>query len=295
MTTPRRVRPVTLVIAFVLMAALLFGMVFAAQHQGEKIRFGLVPGAHAFGAAHMLASSSPQYVCTLYDDEEIVLRALDNGLLDAAMVSADAALKLPEDVYALHGVFAVTDLLAVSSDQTILDIGSLSGRTLILPEDCRGSKEERMLKKLLLEEDCAGYDFRYAKNPAAEYAQIPGSVLLLPMDDLEGALQQNAALSVRFRLSQQWRESFLAVAPAGYLIVYRRDKAGTGTFLSFENALRDSMTYSDRKRKKTIAMAVAEGLFASETPADQLIDYMSFSYLEGGEMDASLRAWQQLN
>lgn len=295
MTTPRRVRPVTLVIAFALLIALLFGMVLAARHQGDKIRFGLVPDAHAFGAAHMLASSSPQYVCTLYDDEEIVLRALDNGLIDAAMVSVDAALKLPEDVYALHGVFAVTDLLAVSGDQTIINIGGLSGRTLILPENCQGSKEEAMLKKLLLEEDCAGYDFRYAANPAAEYAQIPGSVLMLQMDDLEAALQQNAALSVRFRLSQQWRESFLSAAPAGYLVVYRRDKAGTGTFLSFENALRDSMIYSDRKRKKTIAMAVAEGLFASETPADQLIDYMSFSYLEGAEMELSIRAWQQLN
>lgn len=295
MTKPRRVHPMTLIISFVLLIVLLFGMVFVARHQGDKIRFGLVSGAHAFGAAHLLASSSPQYVCTLYDDEEIVLRALDNGLIDAAMVSVDAALKLPEDVYALHGVFAVTDLLVLSSDQTIINIGGLSGRTLILPENCQGSKEEVMLKKLLEEEDCAGYDFCYAANPAAEYAQLPGSVLLLPMNDLEAALQQNAALSVRFRLSQQWREIFLSVAPAGYLVVYRQDKAGTGTFLSFEKALRDSMQYSDRKRKKTIAMAVAEGLFASEAPADQLIDYMSFSYLEGAEMEASIRAWQQLN
>lgn len=295
MTTPRRVRPVTLLIAFMLLAVLLGGMVFAALHQGEKIRFGLVPGAHAFGAAHMLSSSSPQYTCTLYDDEEIVLRALDNQVIDAAMISVEAALELPEDVYGIHGVFAVTDLLVVSEDETILNIGSLSGRVLILPETCRGGKAALMLQKLLLEEDCAGYEIRYVKNPVAEYQATVGSVLLLPMDDLEDALRQNAALSVRFRLSQQWRASFLSAAPAGYLVVYRLDKAGTGTFISFENALRDSMTYSDRKRKKTIAMAVAAGIFASEDTADRLIDFMSFSYLEGNDMTASIRAWQQLN
>lgn len=294
MQNPRRVRPVTLVIAFVLLLVLLFGMVFAAQHQGDKIHFGLVPGAYAFGAAHMLKSSSPQYDCTLYDDEEVVLRALENKVLDAALLPTEQALALPQDLYGIHGVFAVTDLLVVSADETILNMGSLSGRTLILPEKCQGSKEEKMLSKLLLEEDCAGYTIVHAADPITVYAATPGSVLLLPMEDLEAALQNDAALSVRFRLSQQWRTSFLTVAPAGYLVVYRRDKAGSGTFISFENALRNSMIYSDRKRKKTIAMAVETGLFDSEQTADQLIDHMSFSYLEGTEMESAIAAWQAL-
>ena len=279
MSYPRRVRPVTLVIAFLLMLTLLFGMVFAAQHQGEKIRFGLVSGAHAFGAAHLLQSASPSYDSVLYSDEDVVLRALDNQLIDAALVSVSKALDLPEDTYALHGVFAVMDL---------------SGRTLIMPQKLQGSKEAGMLQKLLDEEDAAGYDMVYAADPVAAYQKTAGSVMLLPMDDLAAALRRDSALSVRFRLSQQWRTSFLSVAPAGWCIVYRRDIADTSTFRAFEKALRDSMLYADRKRKKTIAMAVASDLFADEATADQLIDHLSFSYLEDEEMRQAIAAYQAL-
>lgn len=290
----RRVRPVTLLIAFALLIVLLAGMVLLATHQGEKVRFGLTSGVHAFGAAHMLNTASPQYECRLYSDEEVVLRALDNCAVDAALLPADMALALPEEVYALHGVFSVTDMLAVTGDETVTNMGSLSGRTLILPAAYEGSREEKMLRRLLAETECAGYALTYAQDPAAAYAATPGSVLLLPMEMLEETLRTDAALAVRFRLSQQWRTSYAAPAPAGYAVVYRRDIAGTGTFASFENALRDSMQYSDRKRKKTVAMAVEAGLFASEAAADCLIEHMSFSYLEGEQMQLSLQARQSL-
>lgn len=294
MTAPRRVRPLTLVIAFVLLIVLFGGMVFAALHHGEKVRFGLVPGAHAFGAARMMQSASSQYTVALYDDEEIVLRALDNNLLDAALISMDAALTLPADVYAIRGVFSVVDLLAVTEDQTVINMGALSGRALILPEPLQGSKEEAMLQKLLDETDAAGYTLVFARDPAAEYLKTPGSVMLLPMDDLQSALQKAPAAQARFRLSSQWRTSFLTVPPAGHVIVCRRDILGVSTGISFEKALRDSMLYADRKRKKTVAMAAAAGIFDSEETADQLIDFMSFSYHEGADMEASVAAWERL-
>lgn len=294
MPKPRRVRPVTLLIAFLLLVVLLVGMVLFAMHQGEKVRFGLARSAHAFGAAHMLSTASPQYECLMYSDDAVVLRALDNRLIDAALLPADMALQLPEAEYALHGVFSVTDLMAVTGDETVINMGSLSGRTLILPDALAGSREENMLIKLLEETACAGYTVIYAAHPAAAYAAAPGSVLLLPMDSLEAVLQADKTLAVRFRLSQQWRTSYASAAPAGYAVVYRREIAGTGTFASFENALRDSMLYSDRKRKKTIAMAVEAGLFATEEAADRLIDHMSFSYLEGEQMEASLQGFRSL-
>ena len=290
----RRVHPATIVIAFVLLITMLLGMAFAAMHQGDRITLGLVPGAQAFGAVRMLNTASPSYNSMMYDDEEIVLRALDNKVIDAALITVEKALALPQDTYALHGVFAVTDLLIVSADETVINLGSLSGRTLILPEYLRGSKEESMLQKLLNEEDAAGYHLVYAADPVAAYQAAADAVMLLPLDALDAVLRRDSALSVRFRLSQQWRTSFLAVAPAGYCIVYRRDIAGTGTFRAFEKALRDSMLYSDRKRKKTIAMAVTSGLFSSEEMADRLIDHMSFSYLEGEDMHAAIVAWEAL-
>lgn len=294
MSKPRRVRPVVIITAFVLLIVLFGGMVFAALHHGEKVRFGLVPGAHAFGAARMMQSASSQYTVALYDDEEIVLRALDNDLLDAALLSMDAALTLPEDVYEIRGVFSVVDLLAVTEDETVINMGALSGRALILPENLKDSKEEAMLQKLLDETDSAGYTLVFARDPAAEYLKTPGSVMLLPMDELHAALQKAPAAQARFRLSNQWRTSYLTVPPAGHVIVCRRDILGVGTGISFEKALRDSMIYADRKRKKTIAMAVEAGIFDSEEAADQLIDFMSFSYHEGADMEAAIGAWERL-
>lgn len=293
MSKPRRVRPVILVTAFLLLIVLFGGMVFAALHHGEKVRFGLTRGAHAFGAARMMQSASSQYTVAVYDEEEIILRALDNGLLDAAMISVEAALALPEE-YEIRGVFSVTDLLAVASDETVLNIGLLSGRALILPENLAGSKEEAMLHSLLDDADAAGYSLLFARDPAAEYLKNPGSVMFLPMDDLRAAQQKAPEAMARFRLSNQWRTSYLTVPPAGYVIVCRKDILGTGTCLSFEKALRDSMVYADRKRKKTIAMAVAAGLFDSEETAEQLIDFMSFSYHEGADMQAAIGAWENL-
>jgi len=294
MQKPRRVRPVTLICAFALMTVLLCGMVFAALHHGNKVRFGLVPSAQAFGAAHLLQTSSSQYTCTMYEEEEVILRALDNNLLDAALISAQSAVSLPADLYEIRGVFSVTDLLVLSEDETVLNMGALSGRTLILPAALEFSRESNLLQLLLKDCGCAGYDVIYSTNPAAAYQQIPGSVLLLPMDELESTLRAAPSLRVRFRLSAQWRTQYQTVPPAGLVIVCRRDVLGTGTCLSFEKALRDSMTYADRKRKKTIAMAVAAGLFDDESAAGQLIDHMSFTYHEGEDMRSSLQAWKML-
>ncbi len=293
MQRPRRVRPVTIVIAFLLLIVLFGGMVFAALHHGEKVRFGLTRGAHAFGAARLMQSASSQYTVKVYDEEEIVLRALDNDLLDAALLSVEAALQLPDD-YEIRGVFSVTDLLAVTEDATVLNIGSLSGRALILPEKLMGSKEEAMLRSLLSDADAAGYTLVYAQDAAKAYRESPGSVMLVTMDDLQTVLQKAPGAAARFRLSSQWRTAYLSVPPAGYVIAVRRDIIGTGTCISFEKALRDSMVYADRKRKKTIAMAVAAGIFDSAETAEQLIDFMSFTYHEGADMDAAMDAWERL-
>ena len=59
-----------------------------------------------------------------------------------------------------------------------------------------------MLKKLLEEEDAAGYTLVCARNPLSAHHENPGSALLLPLDMLPSILQQDSALSVRFRLSQ---------------------------------------------------------------------------------------------
>lgn len=294
MTAPRRVRPAILVTAFALLVVLLIGMVFAALHQGDKVRFGLTRGAHAFGAARMLQEASPQYTVSLYDEEEIILRALNNHLLDAALLSVDAALTLPEDVYEIRGVFSVMELVAATGDETVISMGALSGRTLILPEKLQGGKEEALLRLLLDEVDAAGYTLYFADNAAAAYQETPGSVMLLPPDDLAAALDAAPGAAARFRLSSQWRASCMTVPPAGYVIVCRRDIVGTGTCLSFEKALRDSMLYADRKRKKTIAMTAAAGIFDSEAEAERLIDFMSFTYHEGADMAASLSAWERL-
>lgn len=294
MTPPRRVRPITLVIAFALLAVMLLGMVLFAMHQGQPVRFGLVPQAQAFGAAHLVHSASSQYTCTMYENEEIVLRALRNRVLDAALVSVPAALALPQEEFAIRGVFSVTDLLVLSDDETLLDITGLSGRTLILPAALSGSKEESMLRKLLGDGGCVGCELLFSENPAALRAQLAGSVLLCPMDSLESTLRAAPDLTVRFRLSSQWRTLHATVPPAGLAVVCRRDILDTGTCLSFEKSLRSSMTYADRKRKKTVAMAVEAGLFDTEKAADQLIDHMSFSYHEGEAMEQSLQAWQAL-
>ena len=147
----KRVSLPVLIIAFVLMIVLLGGMVLAAQYHGHAVRFGFAPGPQAFGLARMAESASPQYKVTIYEEEKTVLRALDNRVLDAALVPVQLALALPQEEYAIHGVFSVTDLLAVSTEDTVLGMQSLSGRPLILSESLRGSKEESMLLLLLLQ------------------------------------------------------------------------------------------------------------------------------------------------
>ena len=290
----RRVRPLTIVIAFFLLIVLFFGMVFAALHHGEKVHFGYVSGVHAFGAAHLLQSASPQYTCSPFSNEDALVRALDNQLTDAALISIEKALTLPEDRYMIHGVFSVTELTAVTHDATVTGMGSLSGRTLILPSDLENTKTAAMLQALLTETDAAGYTLRYVRDPAAAYAATPGSVMLLPLEELEKVLGKDPTLTARFRLSSQWRTSFLSAAPAGHVIVCRRDAMGTGTFNTFEKAVRSSVLYADRKRKKTVAMAAGAGLFDNEAAADRVFDLMSFSYLEDADRDASIDAWKGL-
>lgn len=290
----KRVSTPVLITAFLLMLVLLGGMVFGAMYHGHAIRFGFVPSPHAFGLARLAQASSPQHNVTLYDQEETVLRALDNQVLDAALVSVENALALPEDTYEIRGVFSVTDLLAVSEEETVLGMQSLSGRKLVLPETLRGSKEESMLLKLLGEADCAGYTLVYARDAWLEYTSHPGAVLLITLQQASDMLSSGRDFTARFRLSNQWRSLLGSIPPASYCVVTRRDVMGTGTFSAFEKHVRDSMIYSDRKRKKTIAMAVETGILANEKVADRLIDHMSFSYHEGGDAELSMDAWQSL-
>jgi len=290
----RRVSIKTLIVAFTLLVVLFSGMVFAALHHGTPVRFGLTPGAHAFGAARLLRSASPQYAAMLYDQEETVLRALDNHVIDAALVSVENAVRLDENVYEIRGVFSVTELLVLSAESTVLNMQSLSGRTLLLPKALEGSAEDRLLQKLLRDADTAGIELIYTENIAQAYAQHAGAVVLVTPDDMQLTVLSVPALSARFRLSSEWRAEYLTVPPAGYCIVARRDVIGTGTFASFEKHVRDSMIYADRKRKKTIAMAVEAGIFSHEAQADQLIDHMSFTYHEGQDALSAIDAWKNL-
>lgn len=289
----RRVSARTLIAAFIIMILLLGGMVWAALHHGTPVRFGLTPGAHAFGAARLLQYASPQYETTLYDENETVLRALDNRLLDAALLPVADAVQLPAE-YEIRGVFSVVDLLVLSSEETVLDMQSLSGRALILPEALQDTAEEKMLLKLLKDAKTAGTELIYTRNVAAAWREHAGSVVFSTPDDLQLTLLTAPELTVRFRLSSCWRDLYRSTPPAAYCVVARSENVGTGTFASFEKQVRDSMIYADRKRKKTIAMAVDAGIFQNEAQADLLIDYMSFTYHEGKDAQDALKAWREL-
>ena len=289
----RHVSAKALIAAFILMILLFGGMVWAALHHGTPVRFGLTPGAHAFGAARLLQYASPQYKTTLYDDNEVVLRALNNHLLDAALLPVADAVLLPAE-YEIRGVFSVADLLVLSDEETVLDMQSLSGRALILPESLRDTTEEKMLLQLLKDAKTAGTELIYARNVAAAWHEPAGSVVFSTLDDLQLTLLIAPDLAVRFRLSSAWRDLYLSAPPAAYCVVARSESMGTSTFASFEKHVRDSMIYADRKRKKTIAMAVDAGIFKNETQADLLIDHISFTYHEGKDAEQALKAWQAL-
>lgn len=290
----KRVSTPVLITAFLLLIVLLGGMVLAAMYHGNAVRLAFTPGPQAFGMARLAQSVSPQHSVTTYNEEETVLRALQNHVADAALLGAEDALALPEELYEIRGVFSVTDLLAVSDEETVLSMQSLSGRKLILPEVLRGSKEESMLLKLLKEADCAGYTMVYARDAWREYVEQADAVLMLTLQQANDLLAAGRDFTARFRLSSQWRTLFASVPPAGYCLVVRRDAMGTGTFAAFEKHVRDSMLYSDRKRKKTIAMAVEAGILKNEQVADKLIDHMSFTYHEGEDALASIDAWRSL-
>lgn len=261
--------------AFLLLSLLLLLLLWLGTRPSRRIHAGILQTPQAYGAAMLLQTPAAQYACRLFPDAQALLRALNAGEIDAALLPFEQA-RAAEGCQ-IRAVLGYTTLFCFS-DEALSGIADLNGRTLTLPEEMRASREERMLLSLLQAENV---------HCTLVYGDA-GDIFLCGPDRLDGALRQG--LDARFSLSSQWRQIKNNLPPAGLCLAARRDALDSPAYAAFEQALQNSVLFGREKTKKTVAMAAAAGLATHEQEAARLIDYCQFVFLTGANMSAALSA-----
>ena len=256
--------------AFGAMLVFLALILWQGVRRGDAVRVGVPRSAGAMGAAMLLQTPSAQYHCALGSTPQALATALEENELDAALLPYTLAQAL--DNCEIRAVVGHEPLVVLTRQGEKLSLGDLNGSVLTLPEPLRGAQAETMLRQALRE---GGVRCRIVYGePADPYVcdADTAAALLAARDGW------HAALSV----SDAFRKLFDADPPPGLCLAVRRDylSSSGSDYSAFERALQNSLRYSNEKRKKTVAMAVAAGLADSEDAADGLYGCLDFFWRE---------------
>lgn len=160
-------------------------------------------------AAEQDGAYGNDYAFTIAGAADEVLPGLANGSVDIALIPANAAAMLygkTDGGIRVVDVNALGVLYAVTGDSGVNSIADLAGRTVVMTG--KGTTPEYVMNYLLEQAGIADevtLDFKSeATEAAAVLAQDPTAVAVLPEPYVTAVCAQNAALSARVSLTEEW-------------------------------------------------------------------------------------------
>ena len=263
-----------------------------------EVRVGALKGPTSMGLMALTdqgGGNSYDFTMVTAADELLGLLATDK--VDIALLPANAAAnlyqKLDHDL-AVIDINTLGVLYVVTADETVTDLASLSGRTVLLTG--KGTTPDYALQYLLSAYGVEDVTLEYkseAAEVAAALAADPAAVGLLPQPFATAAQVQNTALRQAVDLTAQWDALDNGSRLVTGVTVFRRSylKAWPEVVDSFLADHAASVAYAQEHPTETAALIEQAGIVAKAAIAEKALPYCSLTCLTGEEMKTALSGY----
>lgn len=289
--TPRNAirRNAGLLLLFILLDVILIASNWAPTAAAAPTLVGIVREPSAYCAFAQVDRNGSGYRIVTQDGYEALLRALDRGELDAALLPVPYLAQLDPDEYDVVAVTSALNLAAVGSGASVYALGDLNGRAVVVPESLRDSRAMRMMDLLISETD-TDVQIRYqADDMILRRAPENGDeILLLTPEQSAELLLLNKDYQSCFGIANQWEVLMGTQPPAGSCVVARKTDAGANALEGFLSDIRASIAFLNSKHKKAATLITASGLSQDAVFVWKVLPFCAFRYLEGEDMAQSL-------
>lgn len=271
--------------------------------QGDSMRIGALKGPTSMGLLFLQEKAARgetalDYEFTMDTAADELLVKIVKEELDVALVPANVAALLYQKTQGAVEVLDINTLgvlYLVSGDQSITDVSSLKGKTILLTG--KGTTPDYVLRYLLAQngigEDDVTMEYKSeATEVAALLAENPDQIGLLPQPFATAACMQNDKLTALVDLNQEWDRvqgdeksglvTGVTVVRKAYLEEHEQ------AVQSFMKEHKDSAEAIGNDTEKGSLLVVNAGIVAKEAIALKAIPLCNITYIDGEEMQSAL-------
>ncbi len=292
------------------LAAVMLLQVSACGSSGAKdsassnvtVRIAALKGPTTIGLVNLIddasnGSSDNNYEFTMYTAGSDIMAAMAEGSIDIGLVPANVACVMNNKV---EGGVSIIDintlgvLYCITGDENVKSISDLAGRTVFTTG--QGSTPEYTIKYLLDQNnitDCSLEFKSEATEVAAQLAETPQSIAILPQPFATAACVQNSDLKTAFSLDDEWAKvNTDCRIVTGVTVVSNKflssNKEAVDTFIkAHETSAQAVSTDPD----KTAYLVVEQGIIAKEPIAKKAIPMCNITCISGKDIEPTIAGY----
>lgn len=278
-----------------------------AGKEPEVVRVGSMKGPTSMGLLFLMEAADAgesvnDYEFTMTTAADELLPLMIKGEMDIALVPANVASVLynkTEGQVTLIDINTLGVLYMVSGDEALTELADLKGRTIYLTG--KGTTPDYVLQYILaqngLKEECTLEYKSEAAEVAAQLAETPDAVGLLPQPFVTVACAQNEALSVIFDMDEEWSKARGegSSTVTGVTVVRNEflaeNEEAVKTFIKEHG---ESVKAIREDVQKGAALAVEAGIVGKEPIARNAIPDCNIVCITGSEAKEKLSAYLEV-
>ncbi|MDD3278158.1 MAG: ABC transporter substrate-binding protein [Lachnospiraceae bacterium] len=270
------------------------------------VRIAALKGPTTMGLLHLLSENDAKTAAQNYDFTMVtaadeVVASMAKNELDIALIPANMSSILYQKTNSGISVIDINTLgvlYLVSADNTISDIPSLKGKTVVLTG--KGTTPDYCLQYLLNKNGLSASDVTLeykseATEVVSDITADPAKIGLLPQPFATTAQMQNDALKTVCDLTAEWdKVSTDSTLVTGVTVVDNDFLAAhpeaVNTFLEEHKS---SSAYATEHVEETADLVVSAGIIEKAPVAVSAIPYCNITYIDGTAMKEKLSGYLQ--
>lgn len=266
------------------------------------INVACLKGPTAIGLVHLMDSSKQlksenNYNFNMYTGADEILPQMVSGDMDIALVPANVACVLYNKTKGAVSVMDINTLgvlNAVSGDESVDGIASLSGRTVYLTG--KGTTPDYVLNYLLSQNEVSDVTLEYKSEPTEVVAILtdnPDAIGILPQPFATASTMKNQELKIVMSLTEEWDKLNSESSMVTGVTVVRNDflKENPEACIAFLNDHKESVYRVLEDVDKTAQLCVDAGIMDNPNLAKAAIPECNVTCIDGDELKTRLSGY----
>ncbi len=266
------------------------------------VRVAALKGPTTIGLVNLIddasnGNSDYNYEFTMYTAGSDIMAAMADGSIDIGLVPANVACVMNnkvEDGVSIIDINTLGVLYCITGDESVKSISDLAGKTVYTTG--QGSTPEYTIRYLLSQNnitDCSLEFKSEATEVAAQLAETPQSIAILPQPFATAACAQNSELLSAFSLDDEWAKvnsdcsivTGVTVASNKFLT---SNKDAVDAFIKAHGKSAQAVTADP---DKTAVLVVEQGIIAKEPLAKKAIPMCNITCISGKDIEPTIAGY----